>query len=219
MSTLTYVILDLETDGADREQDGDILEIAAVGLDENLNEVFRYSTPIQQPLVGGRFVIGNMPPVVHVMHTESGLIADIEAQATALEHPLLDETDESGLFIHPYITHADELLAAVIASHTEDTLILAGSGVSHYDFRWVKYHMPLTAARFKWYTIDVGCMRRLYRAVVGDDLTNADSRKTHRALDDVDCHLEELREFAALFIRDALIRDYVFAEPGEADCE
>ncbi len=206
MSALTYVVLDLETTSSD-EHAGAIWEVAAVGLDETLQEVFRYSTPITQEADDDR----QISPFIYEMHKASGLWDDVYALASDLDHPLLDLTDDQGRYIHPYIANADDLLSTAIHASADETVVLCGSGVSHFDFRWLKCHMPKTASCFKHYTIDVGSMRRWYKAVVGDDLTAADQRKTHRALDDVDCHIEELIEFAALFVRDASFRDYIFA--------
>lgn len=209
---LAYVVVDLETTGLD-EHTGLILEIAAVGLDEQLQEIFRYSTPITQFDADWTT---QMPDVVLDMHTGSGLLADVLAASSPLQHPLLDETDDQGFYIHPFIETADDLLASVIDLFAGDEKPeLAGSGVSHMDFRWMKHHMPKTAAKFWHGTIDVGCMRRWYKRIVGDDLTDADSHKTHRALDDVNCHLEELGEFGSLFVRDVMLRDHLFATEQE----
>lgn len=214
MSDLAFVVLDIETNGLE-ETDGVVLEVAAVGLDSKLKEVFRYSTPITQE---DETWYKALPNEVADMHARSGLTRDVVSLSSALEYPLLDLTDDRGLYIHPYIAGADDLLSAAIHACASETVILCGSGVSHFDFRWLKYHMPKTASCFKHYTIDVGMMRRWYRAVVGDDLSAVDQRKTHRALDDVDCHLEELIEFAALFVRDATLRDYIYAtNPDEKE--
>ena len=77
--------------------------------------------------------------------------------------------------------------------------VLAGSGVSHFDCRFIRHYLPELEAFLRYWMIDIGVVRRMYELWVGELPTAVNEEKTHRALDDVYCHLEEARTFIALW--------------------
>jgi oligoribonuclease (3'-5' exoribonuclease) len=82
---------------------------------------------------------------------------------------------------------------------TAPKLTLAGSGVGHFDLPAIREYMPKLAKRLNYYVIDVGTIRRAHDMWVGTPVSVANDAKTHRAIDDVRCHLEEANAFADLW--------------------
>lgn len=197
MSELTYLVTDLETTSLD-EHNGLVLEVGVIGLDAKLHELFRYDTPVALPMgFDWDALIEMMPDVVAEMHWGNGLLREIDNGLVVSNHTLW--TGDGTL---PNIDEVDWALADLIARHVagpEAQIVLAGSGVSHFDQRWIREWLPQTAKRLWHGTCDVGVMRRFYKDINGHDLVDADQRKTHRALEDADCHVEELRAFAEAF--------------------
>lgn len=168
--------IDLETTGLD-EQDGSILEVGVVVADPDgrtLTEAAWLVSPLPHHL-------RELPPEVYEMHRTSGLLADLEA-APAL--PLPGDVDLA--------------VAALLDRHTVDgRIILAGSGVSHFDVRWIARHLPATCYRLTYWTYDVGVIRRLL-ATIDPDLPRPANPKAHRALPDARDHRDEWHHYRTL---------------------
>src|SRR5688500_18328663 len=155
--------LDLETTGSDL--DGNvIIEIGAAITDMRLNV-----------LEGREYVINpgtavfEMAPVVLDMHTKNGLIKDIYKS---------DDTIEK----------VDAEIAEWIRKFNgSDHMAFAGSGVTHFDRKFVKRDMPLTDKRLTHWALDVGVIRRTFELILGIPGWPEDT-KTHRAYDDVVFH-------------------------------
>lgn len=206
---LKILVLDLETDNLD-ENAGVPLEIGVIGLDAHLNEIFRRETPIAlPPYLSLTDLLATMPEEVVLMHSENGLISDLHHGSFVSANPLVDKRDEDGNLLLPTVEEADEALAELIDAYSIEKVILAGSGVSHFDQRWLKKHFPYAECRLWHGTLDVGIFRRHYEFLTGGNLVDANDKKTHRALQDVECHLEELIAFSALFIRDHIAREQI----------
>jgi len=127
-------------------------------------------------------------PVVLDMHTKNGLWHSVQERYT------------------PGIAEVDERIANALAEISGDKngsreFVLGGSGVGHFDSRWIRKFMPRTAAHLTYYAIDVGVLRRFFRDICGVDvksdprgLSSGDA-KTHRADEDAWAHFEEMRVF------------------------
>ena len=79
--------------------------------------------------------------------------------------------------------------------------MLAGSGVGHFDRRFLAAHTP-TIERAFWYPVlDVGVMRRMLQYAGREDLVPPlpESGKAHRALADARFALECCREYVDMF--------------------
>lgn len=74
---------------------------------------------------------------------------------------------------------------------------LAGSGVSHFDRRFIRAQMPKLDNRLTYWAYDVGSVRRFLR-LYGLPIMVEHDAKTHRALDDVKAHIEEARYYGRL---------------------
>lgn len=128
-------------------------------------------------------------PEIYEMHTNSDLIS------YALNH------GESSLL---YVEN--EMLAQLADHWQPGELMLAGSGVAHFDRKFIEAQMPGLAAHLHYGLFDIGVLRRALRIMIPGfksptlPASSGDTKK-HRALDDAVAHLQE-----AQLIRDALRR-------------
>ena len=169
--------IDLETTSAD-EHDGSILEVGAIITDPHLRELDRAEWLVEPDLAH----IATMPDVVRTMHTESGLLDEIDALGPAC----------------PDLDYVDRDLRRLLDTHAvRGQIILAGSGVGHFDSRWIRKHLPRSAQRLTYWALDVGVVRR-FLATVDPALVleqYPDGAKPHRALADAELHLAEWRAY------------------------
>lgn len=130
-------------------------------------------------------VFDAMDPVVQDMHTANGLWDEVVKS---------DWTRE----------RVDTALAEFLAEVGDGSRVaLAGSGVGHFDSRWLTKFTPKTKSKLTYWSFDVGVMRRFLRDLCGVAVEEADpaglsgdgDRKLHRALDDAKAHLEEARVY------------------------
>ena len=167
--------IDLETTGTD-ETDGSILEVGLVIADADdriLHERDWLVSPDPAHMV-------RLAPVVAEMHRRSGLYADLQANRRL-----------------PRPADVDRQIAAYLDPYTVDgRIILAGSGVAHFDARWIRHHLPATARRLTYWTHDVGVVRRFLRTV-DPTLVRPAPDKAHRGLTDAHDHLAEWRHYRA----------------------
>lgn len=165
------VWLDLETSALEPD-DGVILEIAAIATDEDLREVGRrFHAVLEAP--------ASMEEQVERMHRASGLYE--QCQRSDVTEP-----------------RAEVQFYWWLSAQGMAHIIMAGSGVSHFDMRWLKARMPSAAGLFSYAPIDVGVLRRSLRLVnvaVPDVPESSGKAKAHRAMLDVEAHL---REFLAI---------------------
>lgn len=171
--TKSLAWIDLETSGTNQQRDK-ILEVACITTDSDLNEIDRV-----EMVVGGRLRVDSLrrtsEEVVQKMHDDNGLWDELVRSTLTLDA-------------------ADEQLRKFLGAQQ---WALAGSGVAHFDSRFIRAQMPRTATRLTYWTIDVGVIRRFLRNIVGvnlDSLTPFDADlKAHRAMADIEAHLTEAR--------------------------
>lgn len=169
------LILDLETTGD--KPDDVIVEVGAILVTPDLQVKCEYTKVVPMPAHG--WALLERIPVVREMHEASGLVDHLRrgvnlASLTEIEQEILSWYDPQAL------------------------IVVAGSGVANYDVPMVRIHMPELAARMPYYCDDIGHPRRLYRMWAGRHLIKANKDKTHRALDDCRCHLDEMRAWRDL---------------------
>lgn len=173
---------DLECTGSDEAED-EIIEIGCVLTTYDLDALDTY-TAVVKP---GAKALGRMfqNEIVREMHEKNGLLDDVlRAGEGSRQHrvtrDLLNWLDEWEI--------------------KDGDLVIAGSGVGHFDMRFLRKYMPqLVPGKAKYWVIDIGVIRRAHDMWVGTDVSAANDRKTHRALDDAECHLEEARAFRDLW--------------------
>jgi oligoribonuclease len=170
------LVLDLETTGTDERFDL-ILETAGILVSaDTLVEVDRWNTLHRITTEALR----TLDPYVHTMHTKNGLLDDL-AKSTDFG------TDAS----------ADSAWTAWLKDVTRSSkhVALSGSGVAHFDSRFLRLKMPHFTKALTYFTLDVGVVRRIATdlATVDPTILPDQNKKTHRAMDDAEFHLEELR--------------------------
>ncbi len=170
--------LDLETTGTDEHADF-LLEIACVVTEPippflEVPGVSRFEGVVLPPAGWHDRLAENK--VVLPMHENNGL-----CEAVARRGGPIDDVASSCVdFLHRF----------------ELPLRLAGSGVSHFDRRWLKAVMPEVERCFDYPSMDVGCVRRLMKYAGRDDLIPPEGELPHRALGDALRHAEEFRRYA-----------------------
>ena len=177
MSRLDFIYIDLEATGLDHDTLR-IVEVAAVGVTKEYDELFTVNEVVK--LEPGTV----WAPAAYKMAEANGLIKDL---ATATRS----------------IRDVELMILSGLDEFDATEVILGGSGVSHFDHRAIENHMPELHSRLRYFTDDIGQDRRSYARAVGKDLVDANDRKTHRAYDDVQCHLAEARAFRAFYQRAA----------------
>lgn len=175
---------DLETTGTEEEYD-DIIEVGAVMTDFEFNQI---GETFQCVITPSTFALGRLMEnkVVRNMHLQNGLLEDILNADLAV--PLDKAIGRLRTWI---ITTLDDPFAKVM---------LAGSGVGHFDRRFINHHMPIIADSFVYQFLDIGVVRRFIKMCgVAEPSTVQGDPKNHRALDDILQHLEEARTFRDRF--------------------
>jgi oligoribonuclease (3'-5' exoribonuclease) len=137
-----------------------------------------FTTPVGEIVLFTR--VGNyewhvtFDPVVQKMHDVNGLWAELSEG-----EPLNWVEDDAIAFLQQFGGKHD--------------FILCGSGVSHFDRRFLKSWMPRFEKWFRYYAIDVGVLRRSLELIGRSDALLPKQDKAHRALADARYHLEEMR--------------------------
>lgn len=174
---MRLVVVDLETTGLDLDRNA-VLEFGAVLLDAQLSPVAEFTRTVY-PSAAIQW-----EPEAKKMHDANGL------SAAALQSPLsLSDLDVLAWDWLDWQRHEE--------GNPEETFVLAGSGVSHFDHPWLKRYLPRFESLLAYWSIDIGHLRRFATRVVGmEDPVPAAAKKPHRALEDAYLHVEELQGWA-----------------------
>jgi len=187
------VWLDLETTGTDEHADH-ILEVGITVTQPvfPFDERDRFESIVipVMPRAGDLSWVDNLDPVVLDMHTKNGLLQEVREAQMETNGFLYCITVEARIldFLAPY----------------GKRLLLAGSGVGHFDRRFIRRQMPTLDDRLLFPCLDVGIIRRTMALLGRDDLMSHDGEandlKPHRALADALIHLDEYRHYCGLFL-------------------
>lgn len=182
------LFFDLEATGSgDDEQ---MLEIGCVMVDSSpfLREVARKK--IVLPLWPSE--VPDMAEVVVQMHKRNGLLDE------CLEVAKSFSAFWKGIDERPRILREiDVELAGWVKTFSRKSHIpLAGSGVPHYDRKYIKRDLPFFNSTLTHYALDIGSTRRQL-ALAGVDIPTKFGFKTHRADEDAAFHAQEMRDFIA----------------------
>jgi len=175
--------IDLETTG--NRDDDSIIEVGFVLTDRDLNEEWAQSWVIRP--WDWNYLRKRMSDVVVEMHEKNGLLADVELFGWGAYGP----------------AKADREIAAILQEYGKGNHIpLAGSGVAHFDRKYIRRELPKTDELLSYWAYDIGAVRRFLKwwdiSTPGSELHQS---KTHRALDDIREHIAETK-----VIRDTLQR-------------
>lgn len=117
--------------------------------------------------------------VVREMHRKNGLSAEIDA--------IMGDPDAEFAYAPATV---DRRIADWLKPYGPQHLIASGSGIMHYDRKFVKRQLPLYDKLITYWALDVGVLRRMWTRM---GLPVApDDGKTHRALDDARVHATEM---------------------------
>lgn len=188
MSTITHFLwLDLETTGLDQDHDL-IIEVGVILTSVDLaTEHFAFSQVCSEYALAKFLLESYEDGVVLAMHTENGLLAQMKANRDHLQ-----PAHEVGKFICGLMGDCG------VEPHA---VMLAGSGVSHFDRRFIAAQMPKLDKFLAYPSLDIGVIRRAASfwapGWMADDQNHT---KPHRALDDARLHLEDARTYRDLMI-------------------
>lgn len=210
--------VDLETTGLDHHFDS-IIEAAWALTTTDLVPVAARTT-----IPDGATSQGNNPPIrsmvmpitdtdamriysnnnVRAMHEASGLLSKVTDISTTSPYRWINPDHK-----HTQLEILDNWIADTIdaakprgkADIGPDTTVhLAGSGVAEFDRPFINRDLPNTASRLHYRSIDVGIIRRAHQMWSNTDLpSDINDAKTHRAYDDIACHIAEAHAFKNLW--------------------
>jgi len=188
MPTIEKLVwIDLETTGTDERKDF-IIEVGAILTDLQLNTLSTFESLIQLTNAGWGRLASN--EFIKNMHTENGLLEELRIGNE--NHPTAWEVN-------------DGIVKWLKANECEPhKVMLAGSGVSHFDRRFIKQHLPNLDNFLAYPSLDIGVIRRFAELIVELTVPPFNDGKTHRGLEDIRCHLEEAKWFAAYLDRDTI---------------
>lgn len=175
--------VDIETTGLDIRSDS-LLEVACIITDQQLNKIARESWTLRfDPSYND---LNRIPEIVMDMHERSGLWA-------ACRQASLD----AFTFEKEFIRFLDFYLGK---NPPFEKYVMAGSGVARFDYTWFQINHPEILRYFAYYTLDTGVVRRALElagiiSIRDDEKAPVRDSLSHRALDDIDDHLEEWKYY------------------------
>lgn len=173
-----YVILDLETTGLDPSVD-EILELGAIIVDSELNEIARYSSIVVPDIQS--LALQYMSDFVRDMHTKNGLLDNIKALRSSQNESYLPSVELE--FI--------QFLAKNNCKPGE--IVLIGKNVGRFDRKFIKQDMPALEWVLSHRCMELGDVVRFMNEFCGVDVTSEKKESNHRAMDDCVLALEEAR--------------------------
>lgn len=168
---VAYVILDLETTGLSTIDD-QILEIGAIAITEDLEEVSRFHAVVKfNGCCGDEYV--------QKMHTSNALLAEC----------LLSDMDEE---------QADFELSKYLKSMVSDEKVTLMGNSIHFDQAFLKQRMPFTAGTLHYRLMDIGGFGRWLTLCKLPCSKTLDM--PHRAMTDCEIELSEAQQMRDLIV-------------------
>lgn len=163
--------IDLETTGLD-EKGGRILEYAVVCTDVELNEIYHMTAIIPQNVGIAKAM---MDEYVVNMHTENGLLAELEAaEGNALQYAdSLEAAEENILAMFKAARER-------VQSRELDTIFVIAGNTVGFDKRWIEEHMPKLFEALHYRQLDVSAYKVGFPQYFGTGTSVA-----HRAMADI----------------------------------
>lgn len=181
--------MDLETTGSNEVEDA-IIEVGAILTDFELTAISSKQAVCKPTDHAYERMMNN--DVVRAMHTVNGLIKELD-EGRALD--LHDVDNEFAEWVRLHVPSKGR------------RVILAGSGVSHFDRRFIDAQLYTTASFLVYPSLDVGVLRRFFRYCGTEFNMDAHPKKNHRAFDDIYLHLNEARQFRDFIRRAQRVND------------
>ena len=169
--------IDCETTGLDKNRDP-ILEVAMIVTDMELVTQKKFTTVVN-PGPGLLQARLDVNPYVEEMHTKNGLLAEIDSGRGCS------------------VQQAEARMVAVLSAITApNQVMIAGSGVGHFDKPMLELQMPSLSQWFFYRPLDIGNVRSFIKYVLKrKDLLLPEAETAHRALPDITQALSEARYY------------------------
>jgi Oligoribonuclease (3''->5'' exoribonuclease) len=181
--------VDLETTGLEvvtKSRQDQVIEVAAMVTTFDLDPIAGYHDVVRLTKTGVERIKSN--EYVLNMHKKNGLLRD-----AATTKNTLAEVEENILN-----------MLAINTTFNKGELMLAGSGVGHFDNAIIREQMPRLAEWLNYALFDIGVYRRMTKIFAQKDIVNPTAAsygdvKLHRAWEDVVGHVEESKKYMDLF--------------------
>lgn len=171
--------IDLETTGSSDAEH--IVEIGAAFTTATDFSVLSTFSQVIKPSMNGWDRLEANEFVLN-MHKKSGLYEDMKSSTVTL--------NEASTLLMDWF-HG-------VAGTTEH-VPLAGSGVSHFDRKYIRRDLPELDSRLTYWAYDVGVLRRTFQLVGAPTYIAGDVYEPkHRGLDDVRMHIDEFKFYTGL---------------------
>jgi len=164
--------VDLETTGLDVDS-GNILEIAVMITDKDLNEIDSYSALVNNNLSIDE-IKSKCDAFVLDMHTKNNLFVDLENEPTITINQI---TEEVGMFLQKNNATGGPM---------------AGNSIG-FDRKFVAKHMPALLGNWSYRNLDVSSFKEWFRLSQGFQLEKTES--DHRALGDIKASIAEMKQY------------------------
>ena len=159
--------IDLEMTGLEPEKDK-ILEVAAIATDMQLNEIATYEAVVQ----------------VDDQLIKSRMVGEFWEKNSATRDALITQ-NPSG----KPVGEVEKELLAFIDKYFGKTIYLAGNSI-HQDRKFIEREMPELDKRLHYRMLDVSAWKIYFENALSKKFTKPEQ---HRALDDINGSIEELR--------------------------
>lgn len=186
-SKAIYIGIDLETTGLDPRKDR-IIEVAAVILDKNFDELDAYNELVECPVE----CVRSAHPRVINMHLANGLFC-----RDSLGHLYQEDTGE--MTPRPIVEVESDLLDFAQLQLLEKP-ILVGSSV-HFDRAFLEHWMPAFAAKLSHRQVDDRTIKQLAPGLFpsGESPKGTPKEQQHRALSDIRNTVSNLKRAQRIF--------------------
>jgi oligoribonuclease len=189
------LFLDLETTGTDENLD-EIIEVGVIALDATspgFPEVGYFSHIIAPSR--DAFDRMDSKQKVRDMHKKNGLYDEIEDE--------INDLTKTGNNIAANVDEKLMIWLRRFVGRNNTQIPYGGSGVAHFDRRFIKKYLPKFDKMLTHWAYDVGTVRRMM-LLAGQKpadaiLEEAGAGKTHRAIDDARVHANEFRYYIPAF--------------------
>jgi oligoribonuclease len=164
--------IDLETTGLEKHGPDEIVELACIVTDENLEWKEEYYSLVQSSVT---------------MNSET---AEFHKNVSGLYDSIIEGYGEDPRTVDTELYH---MLKTYL--NEDFTIYIAGSGVGHFDIHFIRRQLLEVYSLLHHAPVDIGDTRRFLTHVVGLDLPDPKVNLKHRAYTDIKDHIKEAKRY------------------------